>query len=1803
MKNLYPVVLLILLAFSCKKEDKVKVIERSFGDEISLRSNLSITFNQELVPDSLVGAWIEEPLLEITPEVEGIFKWQETNTLVFIPRNGFAPSTRYSCKITNKVFKEAKGLSFEGDRVLNFSTPMVELESTYAYWEVVEEEVSAPVIKFDVSFNQPVAPELLESLLHVEIDGTEMDYDIQTTEAASKISLVVNGLGKDDKTLDAKLTIAEGLTAYGGTEKTTEKYVEKIEIPSPFKLEISEIVANHDGIEGTVTVYTTQKVNESEVQNYLKMEPKAKYKIEVLSNSFIIRSSEFSLEAKYDVTIEKGLTGALGGELKRKFSQPVSFGKVEPTIRFNDRDEFYVSGKGSGNIEVTIFNVPKVKVQITKLYENNITRYLKRHSFGSSSHTNYDEYYYEDYYYNDCSEDIGSLGDVVLTQEYETNELQRYGLSRILNLNFEDKFGDYPGVYHVEIKSAEDYYLKAAKLLSVSDIGLIVKNGKNSISVFANSIKTAKPMDGVSISFIGRNNQVVHTAKTGADGAVTYEYEELLAPGFKTKLVTAKLGSDFNIIPLRQTRVNTSRFEVGGKYQNASGLEAFIYGDRNLYRPGENANITAIIRDYDWQVPGELPVILKIVTPTGKSFKSIRKTLNKYGSFETTVPLPASATTGAYTLNIFTSNNILIGSSVMKVEEFMPDRIKVKVETDKKEYKPGEEIQVDAVAENFFGPPAAGRNYQVEVSTKRLNFYPKQNREYNYYINGADTYFDNKYREGETDEAGKLQENFDISYGWKNMGILKTDIFTTVFDETGRPVNNLNSVKIYTQDAFYGIKRNSYYNKTGHPVLFGLIAVDKEGKALNGVQAQIELIKHEYKTVLSKSGKYFRYRSEKVEKVLVNKTLTLNGKDTKFNFVPEESGRYELKIRKKGTNAYVNSHFYAYGWGRTSFSSFEVDKEGQIDIEPDKENYNVGEKANVILKTPFSGKVLVTVESDKVLKHFYVETDNRAASFELDITEEYLPNVYITATLFKPHEKSDMPLTVAHGFVPIKVDNPEYKIPVQITAVEKSRSNTKQKIKVKARPNSAVTIAVVDEGILQVAKYATPDPYGYYYQKRALEVSTSDVYPYMFPEVGMLRSKTGGDGMDMDKRINPFKNERVKLVSFWSGIIETNNSGEAEYEVDIPQFSGDLRIMAVSYGSNDFGASHTNMKVADPLVLSVGLPRFLSPGDKIDVPVVMTNTTEKSAKSKTTITVEGPLKIVGEKSKSLTIEPNREGKVEFEVEANYEIGQGAIVVTTGAMSETFTNRTDITVRPASPLQKRYESGSIAAGKKKTISNKPTDFIESSVDCKLIISKNPLVEFTRDLDYLVRYPHGCVEQTVSKAFPQLYFPTLAGLIDSDENKMKNQDAIKNVQLALDRIKLMQLHNGGLTYWPGRGSETWWGSAYAAHFAIEAQKAGYDVDEDFLKKLLKYLKSKLKEKKLFTYYYNYNKKKEIAPKEVAYSLYILSLAGEKPTSLLNYYRNRTHQLSLDSKYMLAAAYALTGDKVKYKEILPPAFEGEKSERTFGGSFYSYIRDEAIALNVLLEADPENRQIGIMSKHVSEYLKTHRYLNTQERTFSFLALGKIAKRAEESDIKGSVLANGKKIAEFDNNTVTLSTDKLKGKDVSIECSGTGRVYYFFEIEGISADGTYEEVDEFIRVRRNYYDRYGRKITGNTVNQTDLILVEVNITGLTDKHVENVAITDLLPAGFEIENPRLTTLPPGMDYPNDRNYPEYMDIRDDRIIYFTTVSKYTKHFYYLVRAVSKGTFNVGPVGADAMYNGEYHSYHGAGTLVVTDK
>jgi alpha-2-macroglobulin len=1786
---------------ACKK-NAISLSYTNAKGEVPQLGNLKFRFDHSLAKDSMLNIWDSTEYISFEPKIAGRFRWESPDELVFSPAQPLNPATTYKAKIKSAVLKYSKYNSVKNGDNISFHTPNLTLDDAQIIW--IGENTTTAVPQVDLIFNYMVKPEDLKGKLNVELEGKKADFSLITISPDNKISIRINGLKAEDKDISAKVTIEKGLKPERGNTSTSETISNSLTIPSPYVLTVQNVQSEHDGTDGIIKVTTSQQLAGENLKTFITLDPALAFTVESNDYGFTLRSDKFDMDKSYSLTVAKNLRGKIGGVLKEDYNGSVAFGELEANINFTNSKAVYLSKNGGKNIEVQITGVPKVKLIISKIYENNLLMaqrygYSPKESRSGPDYASYDEGYEEDYYYDEYGGGDAMLGDVIYEKEIDTRSLPKSGTGRLLNFSqFEDRLPDFKGVYHVVIRSAEDYWVKDSRYISLSDLGLIAKEGQDNIYVFTNSIKSADPVKGVNVSVYSTNNQLIGTGATDDDGVATIAYSKKEFNGFKPAMVIAKTADDFNYLPFSNTRVNTSRFDVGGKRNNPSGFDAFVYAERDVYRPGEKINFSVIVRDAQWKNPGEVPLKMKFLMPNGKELKSFRKSLNEEGSVEGNIDIASAAITGSYTLEVYTTTDILLASKNFSVEEFVPDRIRVSSKLDKEFLRSGDKANLSINAMNFFGPPAANRKYETEIQVSQKYFTAEKFGDYNFSLTNSTSVFDKEVKEGTTDADGNAVIEYEVPAIYANMGALQTSFYTTVFDETGRPVSRASKVDVFTQDIFLGIKQDwFYYYPLNQTVNFSMVSVNKDGNVANST-ARVEVIKHEYRTVLTKSGSYFRYESQKEDKLMTEKQINVGG-NTVFSYVPRSPGNYEIKLYRPGASSYVSRSFYSYGSYGGNNNSFEVNNEGNIDITLDKKSYLTGETVVAHFTTPFSGRMLVTMETDHVVSYEYVNVSNRDASVSLNLNSKHVPNVYITATLIKPHEVSDIPLTVAHGFKNVTVEDKSRKIEVSVEAQKTVRSKTHQKVKVKAAPGSFVTLSAVDNGVLQISDFKTPDPYDHFYQKKALQVTAFDMYPLLFAEVRSRLSSTGGDGdLEMDKRVNPMPAKRIKVVSYWGGIKKANSNGVAEFEFDVPQFSGELRLMAVSYKGQSFGAADNAMIVADPIVISTALPRFLSPGDVVDVPVTLTNTTAKSANVSATIAVEGPMKVVGGNSQSLNLAAKTEGRATFKIVADPAINIGKVTVTVNGMGEKFTDATEISVRPPSTLQKVTGSGSITGGSSQKINIGLNDFIPGSSNYSLVVSRSPALELAEQLKYLVQYPYGCTEQTISAAFPQIYYGDMADLmnLNKEQNKL---NANTNIIEAIRKIKMRQLYNGAVTLWDGEGREDWWATIYAAHFLLEARKAGFEVDNSLLNTMLNYINNRLKNKETITYYYNRDQNKKIAPKEVAYGLYVLAIAGRTNVPAMNYYKSNPAILALDSRYLLAAAYATAGDKRSFSAMLPSSFSGEESVPQSGGSYYSDVRDEAISLNALIDVDPGNAQIGTMVKHVADKLKNRKWLSTQERAFAFLALGKHSRAANKSTATAEIKVNGKTIAKVDGGQWTGDMKALGSNNIDIAVKGSGRLYYFWQAEGISASGEYKEEDSYLKVRKRFYDRYGKPITTNTFSQNDLVVIGITLERSFSTAIENVVITDLLPAGFEIENPRTKEIP-GMDWIKDGMTPTALDVRDDRIHFFVDANSNKQTYYYAVRAVTPGEFKMGPVSADAMYNGEYHSYHGAGVVKV---
>jgi alpha-2-macroglobulin len=641
---------------SCSKFDNVSVSSMNFEDEVQLSQNLVFTFDKDLVHDADLNTWEAEPYLEISPKVEGKFKWTATNELVFSPAVGFEPATEYTATINKSVTaKSEKKYGLSSDKI-TFHTPYLKLGNVESYWTKSREDgQGAAVLK--LNFNYPVNPQEVAKMLTIkDSDDKKYDFSLNQTGSSQNVSLKLKGISESDgKSL--KINLEKGLSMPNSKHETDEVLSLETSLPDTKTLEITDIQHSFESNRGFVKVITNQTLNVSDLEKIYKVEingnsevepvvepvyeydslgnailkapapvkakpktPTLDTKAEITENGFIIRG-DFNESDNYVLTINKEAKGVLGASLSDDYVKDLYFGAMPASIGFVNKKAIYLSSKGNKNIAINIVNTPKVNVRIAKIYENNILHFLKERRY-----QNYEDYNEEggnsstNYSYD--TDEAGQFSDVIVNKTVETANLAKAKNVRALNLSLPEQ-NAIKGIYIVSVNSNDEYYNQATKLVSISDIGMIMKSSENEVVVFANSIKTAEPMDGVEISLISSNNQLIQTAKTDGKGMAIFK--DFKASKFQTAMITAHTEDDFNYLYMEGSNVETSRFDVEGKRDNTSGFEAFIYGDRDIYRPGETLHFNTVIRKNNWESVGEIPVKIRLLLPNGKGVQNLQK--------------------------------------------------------------------------------------------------------------------------------------------------------------------------------------------------------------------------------------------------------------------------------------------------------------------------------------------------------------------------------------------------------------------------------------------------------------------------------------------------------------------------------------------------------------------------------------------------------------------------------------------------------------------------------------------------------------------------------------------------------------------------------------------------------------------------------------------------------------------------------------------------------------------------------------------------------------------------------------------------------------------------------------------------------------------------------------------------------------------------------------------------------------------------------------------------------------------------
>jgi uncharacterized protein YfaS (alpha-2-macroglobulin family) len=804
--------------------------------------------------------------------------------------------------------------------------------------------------------------------------------------------------------------------------------------------------------------------------------------------------------------------------------------------------------------------------------------------------------------------------------------------------------------------------------------------------------------------------------------------------------------------------------------------------------------------------------------------------------------------------------------------------------------------------------------------------------------------------------------------------------------------------------------------------------------------------------------------------------------------------------------------------------------------------------------------------------------------------------VYVTAAVIKNARDVDRVSPArAFGIAPLLVGSDERQIDVQIQGPEVIRSNRDLTLNI-ATGNSGrthLTVAAVDAGILTLTDFQTPDPFEFFYGKRQSYLNPYDIYSWIYPEIERAASHLSPPGGRMfaerrKRHVNPITARRVKPVALWSGIVETDAQGTATVEFKVGEFNGKLVVMAVAVQGDRVGAGTSEVIVRDPIVVQESFPRFVSPGDEVIGLATVFNNKETARPVTLSLETTGPVEMLTASSLTEQLAAGSETELAFAVKATRRPGkiECVLAATDGADSSRLSF--ELPNRPALPLTTLHGSGSVVAGDSITI-ELPSNWIEGTDEYVIQTSSLSAVEFARHINFLLRYPYGCLEQTTSRLFPLIYFDGLAKFADPELLKANAADYYINEGI----LKLTSLlrADGSFSFWPGGSQVHGWSAIYASHFMLEAKKAGFSVGADLERTIV----DRLRDIAL-------GRVNDTPVPERIYAAYALSIANRLERRVVNYLKQiHPDDIPVYSKFQLAGALARFGDTDDALAMLPEEIQPAIFEPETGGTFNSGVRTNAILLDVLTEIQPENPSTAVLAQSLVEGARFGRWYTTQATAFALMALGKYFAGQEPADIRGRVSIESDTSMAIDEKDKRLTRRGLAGKAVNIMNDGEGPIFYYWQASGVPEEGVAEEFERGIRVTRTYMEVDGSELIADSVRLGQQVICRIEASA-TNRRLSNVVIADLLPAGMEIENPRLKTSPRLSWLPGNKGRFDYQDIRDDRLLLFTNLSPgTTTTFHYSLRVIAAGTFKIPPITAECMYNPVIAGSSSSGVLKVS--
>ncbi|MGN7295078.1 MG2 domain-containing protein [Rhizobium sp. SAFR-030] len=1491
---------------------------------------------------------------------------------------------------------------------------------------------------------------------------------------------------------------------------------------------------------------------------------------------------------RYKLTLRRGLPSSVGENLEAAIDLDIYVKDRSPTVRFTG-DSFVLPSTARRGIPLVSVNTTSANLKLYRIGDRNIAPLLANSQFLTQM---------DGYTADQIQENNGELvwqGSIEIGQEVNKDVTTSFPVDEVLPKRK-------PGVYVLTATAAtgttNEWDNQATQWFVVSDLGLSTYAGTDGLNVFVRSLESAAPVAGVDLQLLARNNEVLGTATTDADGRATFTAGLIRGTaGMVPAVLTAKK-TDEDYVFLDMTRAGFDLSDRGVTGRPAPGaIDVYAWTERGIYRPGETVHAALLARDGEARSIDSLPLTFVFLRPDGVEDR--RMTGNgTLGGYAVDLPVLATALRGTWTMQVFTDpKGSAISEKRFLVDDFVPDRIEFDLASVAKEIVVGEDVAVTVNGRYLYGAPAAGLGLEGEIVLKRT----REREAYKGYVFGL---ADEEASEAERlpldgldvlDEDGKASFNASVAELASTTQLTDAEIVVRLKEGGGRAVERTLKLPVRADGPRIGIKPefsgDLAENSIGN---FNVMMIGEDGQRQASSDLVWKLVKIERDYQWYREGTSWRYEAVNRTKQVGNGQVDVTVADGGKIAVPVEWGRYRLEVESPDADGPASSVEFDAGWFVTASSTETPDA---LEVALDKPAYKVGETARLKVSSRYGGQLMVTSGAESLIAVQNVAIGESGGEVDIPVTEAYGAGAYVTVTLYRPGQaqQTRMPMR-AIGISWLKVDPQERDLTVTVTAPDKILPRQPLDVDIAvtgagALEEAYVTVAAVDVGILNLTRYEPPAPDDWYFGQRRLGLEIRDIYGRLIDgSLGATgRLRTGGDGGSVALQGSPPKE---KLVAFFSGIVKLDGDGKAQVSFDIPQFNGTARLMAVAWTRDGIGHGTKDVVIRDPVVLTASLPRFMAPGDEASLRLDIANTDAPAGDYTLSVASNGFVGADGG-SGGRTIRLEAGGKQTLHLPLKgIRTGDGSLTLTlSGNGLAAMEQRLDLPVRPAVlPVTERRVIA-LAPGQSLTVDdNLLADAQLSGASVALSVTRSADFDIPALLMALDRYPYGCAEQTTSRALPLLYLSELSrknGVADDPEVKKRVQDAIL-------RVLSYQSSSGSFGLW-GPGSGDRWLDAYVTDFLTRSREQGYDVPDQALSQALENLQNALA--------YDVNIKDQGG--SIAYSLYVLARNRKASISDLRYYADT---MLADfptpmSKAHLAAALSLYGDAPRSRNVFASALQ--MTEQSIAkpvslsrSDYGSSLRDGAAVLALAAESRPVPPVVPALAEAVAKQARSKRYTSTQEQAWMLLA----ARALQKGDDGLKVDVNGKpQTGAYEQR---ISGDDLLASPVTLANRSTDPVSAVVTTIAAPRQPLPAGGDGFA-IERAYYTMDGEAANVSEVQQNERYVVVLTVTETND-WPSRVLIQDLLPAGFEIDNPSL------VDSAQMTNFEwvgavtaAHTEFRNDRFVAAFDRSQGDNReikLAYVVRAVTPGTYDHPAAYVEDMYRPQLSARTATGRMQVRE-